>query len=70
VFGILDEVFGEAVKAVFQLIDISSADDALEAQLISWCRGHLSVIKALQIYRLPRNLAPHPDQLTDKTAFE
>ena len=48
VFGVPDEVFGEAVKAVVQPMDFADADDALEAELIAFCREHLSVIKAPQ----------------------
>lgn len=48
VFGVPDEVFGEAVKAVVQPIDFASANAALEVELITWCRENLSVIKAPQ----------------------
>jgi long-chain acyl-CoA synthetase len=48
VFGVPDEVFGEAVKAVVQPMNFTEANDAFEAELIAWCREHLSVIKAPQ----------------------
>ncbi|MFY0612190.1 MAG: AMP-binding protein [Hyphomicrobiaceae bacterium] len=45
VFGVRSEDFGEAVKAVVQLV--SAADDtaAIEAELITYCRANLSPIK-------------------------
>ena len=46
VFGVPDEVFGEAVKAVVQPMDFTNAGVALEAELIAFCREHLSLIKA------------------------
>lgn len=48
VFGVPNEEFGEAVKAVVQPVNFASADKTLEAELIAYCREHLSVIKAPQ----------------------
>ena len=45
VFGIPDEEFGEAVKAVVQPLDMSQAGAALEQELIAFCREHLAHIK-------------------------
>ena len=45
VFGIPDEEFGEQVKAVVQPLDMADAGPALEAELIEYCRSHLSPIK-------------------------
>lgn len=45
VFGVPDEDLGEQVKAVVQLRDTSQASEALAAELIGYCREHLSAIK-------------------------
>jgi long-chain acyl-CoA synthetase len=45
VFGVPNEEMGEEVKAVVQPHDISKAGKALEAELILFCRKHLSPIK-------------------------
>ncbi len=45
VFGVPDEDLGEAVKAVVQLLDPTTASPALSAELIAWCRTALSPIK-------------------------
>jgi acyl-CoA synthetase (AMP-forming)/AMP-acid ligase II len=45
VFGVPNEEMGEEVKAVVQPHDMSRAGKALEAELISFCRKHLSPIK-------------------------
>ena len=45
VFGVPNEDLGEEVKAVVQPVTRSSAGSALEAELIAFCRRHLSAIK-------------------------
>ncbi len=45
VFGIPDAEMGEQVKAVVQLAPGQTAGAALEAELIAYCRQHLSAIK-------------------------
>jgi acyl-CoA synthetase (AMP-forming)/AMP-acid ligase II len=45
VFGVPNEEMGEEVKAVVQPHDMSRAGKALEAELIVFCRQHLSTIK-------------------------
>ncbi len=45
VFGIPDEDMGEQVKAVVQLIDRRDAGPAMAAELIAYCRAHLSHFK-------------------------
>jgi long-chain acyl-CoA synthetase len=45
VFGIPDEEMGEQVKAVVQLAENRTASDALAAELIAFCKQHLSSIK-------------------------
>jgi long-chain acyl-CoA synthetase len=45
VFGVPNEEMGEEVKAVVQPHDLTKAGQALEAELIRFCRTHLSPIK-------------------------
>ncbi|MBC7579699.1 MAG: acyl-CoA synthetase [Tardiphaga sp.] len=45
VFGVPNEEMGEEVKAVVQPHDLARAGKALEAELIAFCRKHLSPIK-------------------------
>ena len=45
VFGVPNEEMGEEVKAVVQPHDMSRAGKELEAELIAFCRQHLSPIK-------------------------
>jgi long-chain acyl-CoA synthetase len=45
VFGIPNEEFGEEVKAVVQPRDMRDSGAVLEAELIAFCREHLSAIK-------------------------
>jgi long-chain acyl-CoA synthetase len=50
VFGVPDADMGEAVKAVVQPVDPSSAGPDLEAQLIAYCRSELAA------YKCPRTI--------------
>jgi long-chain acyl-CoA synthetase len=45
VFGVPDEDLGEAVKAVVQVAPGVTADAALQAELIAFCREHLASMK-------------------------
>ncbi|MDB5565380.1 MAG: hypothetical protein JWP84_1946, partial [Tardiphaga sp.] len=45
VFGVPNEEMGEEVKAVVQPHDMNRAGKQLEAELIAYCRKHLSPIK-------------------------
>jgi long-chain acyl-CoA synthetase len=60
VFGVPNEDLGEEVKAVVQPMPGVEADDALEAELIGFCRAHLAHMKcprsidfAAELPRLP-----------------
>ena len=45
-FGIPDEEFGESVKAVVQPAEGVEGSEALEQELIAWCKEHLSSVKS------------------------
>jgi long-chain acyl-CoA synthetase len=45
VIGVPNDEFGEEVKAVVQLVDSAKAGPALAAELIAFCRAHLSALK-------------------------
>lgn len=45
VFGVPDEEMGEQVKAVVQLIDRVTADDAMAASLVAYSREHIAHFK-------------------------
>jgi len=60
VFGIPNEEFGEEVKAVVQPVDISSAGPELEAELIAYCREHISHIKCPRSIDFLAELPRHP----------
>ncbi len=59
VFGIPDEEMGEQVKAVIQLTDHADEGPDMAAELIAYCRDHLSSIKCPKsidfIEALPRH---------------
>ncbi|MGE0881215.1 MAG: acyl-CoA synthetase [Acidimicrobiia bacterium] len=50
VIGVPNEEMGEEVKAVVQLVDPSTASDELAAELITYCRQHLTH------YKCPRTI--------------
>jgi acyl-CoA synthetase (AMP-forming)/AMP-acid ligase II len=59
VFGVPDDEMGEQVKAVVQLIDHAEQGAEMAAELIAYCRDHLSAIKCPKsvdfIEELPRH---------------
>ena len=60
VFGVPNEEFGEEVKAVVQPKDWAEAGPALEAELIDFCRTHLSHIKCPRTVDFEQELPRHP----------
>ena len=60
VFGVPDADWGEAVKAVVQPADMGDAGPALEAELIAYCRQHLSPIKCPRTVDFEAELPRHP----------
>ena len=60
VFGIPNEEFGEEVKAVVQPVDMKSAGPEFEAELIEYCRGHISHIKCPKSVDFLEELPRHP----------
>ena len=61
VFGVPDDEFGEAVKAVVQPADASAAGPELEAELLAFCRERLAG------YKCPRSVDFHPELPRDQT---
>lgn len=59
-FGIPNEEFGEEVKAVVQPVDMAAAGPALAAELIAFCRAHLSSIKCPRSIDFEPELPRHP----------
>ena len=64
VFGVPDEEFGEAVKAVVQPVDMREAGPELEQELIDYCREHLSHIKCPHSVDFEAELPRHADRQT------
>jgi long-chain acyl-CoA synthetase len=60
VFGVPNEDFGEEVKAVVQPVDINQAGPDLAAELIDFCRAHLSAIKCPRTIDFDAELPRHP----------
>ena len=60
VFGVPNEDFGEEVKAVVQLGDMSEAGPPLEEELIKYCRSRLSSIKCPRSIDFQATLPRHP----------
>lgn len=58
VIGVPNTDFGEEVKAVVQPLDMARANDALQAELMTYCRQHLSHVKCPKtidfVEKLPR----------------
>jgi long-chain acyl-CoA synthetase len=60
VFGVPNEDFGEEVKAVVQPFDMKLAGPDLAAELIAFCREHLSAIKCPRTIDFDPDLPRHP----------
>ena len=60
VFGVPNEEFGEEVKAVVQPLDWAEAGEAFEAELMAFCRAHLSHIKCPRTIDFMAELPRHP----------
>ncbi len=60
VVGAPDEEMGEKVVAVIQPMDFNSAGDDLRAELMAFCRAHLSGVKAPRQIDFSEELPRHP----------
>ena len=60
VLGVPNEEFGEEVKAVVQPRDMAEAGPALEAELLAFCREHISSIKCPRSVDFDAELPRHP----------
>lgn len=60
VFGVPDEDFGEAVKAVVQPMDPTTAGPDLAAELVAHCRAHLADVKCPRTVDFRDELPRHP----------
>ena len=60
VIGVPNEDFGEEVKAVVQLEDMSEASPALEQDLIDYCRERISSVKCPRSVDFEEQLPRHP----------
>lgn len=60
VFGVPNADFGEEVKAVVQPADSSEAGEALERELIAFCREHLADVKCPRSIDFRDELPRHP----------
>ena len=60
VFGVPDEDFGEAVKAVVQPMDMADAGPGLERELIEFCQAQLARIKCPRSIDFEPELPRHP----------
>jgi long-chain acyl-CoA synthetase len=60
VFGVPHEEFGEEVKAVVQPRDMAQAGPALAAELIDFCKQHLSTLKCPKSVDFMAELPRHP----------
>ena len=60
VFGVPNEELGEEVKAVVQPVNFKQAGAELEAELIGFCRQHLSAIKTPKSIDFRRDLPRTP----------
>ncbi|MCB0977096.1 MAG: AMP-binding protein [Acidimicrobiales bacterium] len=60
VFGVPDDDFGEAVKAVVEVVDGVDPTPELAAELIAYCREHLADIKCPRSVDFRDELPRHP----------
>ena len=60
VIGVPNEEFGEEVKAVIQPLDWADATPAFAAELIAFCRAHISHVKCPRSIDFDRELPRHP----------
>jgi len=60
VIGVPNEDFGEEVKAVVQPVDWNDAGPELEAELLEFCKKHLSAIKCPRSVDFEEQLPRHP----------
>ena len=60
VFGVPNDEMGEEVKAVVQPADLSEAGPALEAELIAFCKEHISSINSPRSIDFEEELPRHP----------
>lgn len=60
VIGVPNEDFGEEVKAVVQLLDMSNASPELEQQLMEYCQEHIAKIKCPRSIDFEAELPRHP----------
>ncbi len=60
VFGVPDDDFGEAVKAVVQPADMADAGPDLERELIAYCRERLADVKCPRTVDFRPDLPRHP----------
>ena len=60
VFGVPNEEMGEEVKAVVQPEDINLAGHDLEAELMAYCREHISHVKGPKSIDFRKELPRHP----------
>ncbi|MBW1883622.1 MAG: AMP-binding protein [Deltaproteobacteria bacterium] len=60
VIGVPNEDFGEEVKAVVQLMDMSKASPELERELMDYCEQHISKIKCPRSVDFDAELPRHP----------
>jgi len=60
VFGVPDDDFGEAVKAVVEPADDATPGPELAAELIAYCREHLADVKCPRTVDFREELPRHP----------
>jgi acyl-CoA synthetase (AMP-forming)/AMP-acid ligase II len=60
VIGVPNEDFGEEVKAVVQLVDMSQACPELEQELLDYCREQISHVKCPRSVDFEAELPRHP----------
>lgn len=60
VFGVPNEVFGEEVKAVVELVDADDTCPELAEELLAFCREHLAAVKCPRSLDFEVQLPRHP----------